>query len=138
MSHWTLRAGIVTLAWSDGVLHLALDFVLFKGRLFHSTLSELFLLNFIGFVLLGAMVLVGPRWLGGKHWLVDIVLIGYSAGTVLAWLNSGSPNPLGLGYTSKAMEVMLVVALLADLWIAAQRSPGPAGQAIAVEHERLY
>jgi hypothetical protein len=67
MSHWTLRAGIAVLALSDGILHLGLDFALFKGRLFRSTLSELFLLNFIGFVVLGAVFLLSPRWLREKH-----------------------------------------------------------------------
>ena len=138
MSSLALRISIVFLALSDGLLHLLLDFVLFKGRLFRSTLSEVFLLNFIGFVVLSAVFLLSPCWLRKKHWLVNVVLIGYAAGTVLAWLNSGSPNPMGLGYASKTMEVMLVVALLADLWLVVQRSPRRAAAAIAIEHERLY
>src|SRR5947209_334600 len=123
MSSWALRLSIVVLALSDGLVHLLLDFLLFKGRLFRSTLSEAFLLNFIGFVVLSAAFLLSPRWLREKHWLANVVLIGYATGTVLAWLNSGSPNPMGLGYASKAIEVMLVVVLLADLWIVVQRPP---------------
>ena len=137
MSYGALRSGIAALALSDGIVHLALDFALFKGRLFRSTLSELFLLNFIGFVVLSAVFLLSPRWLQEKRWLINVVLIGYAAGTVLAWLNSGGPNPLGLGYTSKALEGTLIIALLADLWIAAQRPPWRAAAVVAVERGRL-
>jgi hypothetical protein len=116
MSLWILRAGIAILALTDGVLHVALDFALFRGQFFRSSLSELFLLNFIGFVVLAAAFLLSPRWLRARCWLVDVVLIGYAAAALLAWVQSGGPNPFGLGYTSKVIEVLLIVALLADCW----------------------
>jgi hypothetical protein len=121
MSRWILRIAIVILALADGVLHLALDLVLFKGRLFQSSLSELFLLNFIGFVALVVVFLLSLRWLTERHWVADVVLIGYAAAAVLAWLYSGSPNPFALGYISKAIEIGLVGALLVDLWSAGPR-----------------
>lgn len=135
MSHWILRAGIAILALTDGVLHVALDFALFRGRFFQSSLSELFLLNFIGFVVLAAVFLLSPRWLRARCWLVDVVLICYAAAALLAWVQSGGPNPFGLGYVSKVIEVMLIVALLADLWSLAQR---PLRQAAHREGRRRH
>ena len=133
MSHWILRAGIAILALTDGVLHLALDLVLFKGRFLGSSLSELFLLNAIGFVILAAAFLVSPRWLRARGWLVDVVLIGYAAATLLAWVQAGGPNPLGLGYASKGLEVLLIVGLLADFWRSAPRHHLRAARASATE-----
>ena len=92
-----------------------------QGAVFPGSLSELFLLNFIGFVVLTAVFLLSPRWLRARCWLVDVVLICYAAAALLAWVQAGGPNPLGLGYASKVTEVMLIVALLADLWILARR-----------------
>jgi hypothetical protein len=121
MVRWILRIAIVILALADGVLHLALDVVLFKGRLFQTTLSELFLLNSIGAVVLVVVFLLSLRWLTRWHWVADVVLIGYALAAVVAWLYSGSPNPFELGYISKAVEIGLVGALLVDLWSAGPR-----------------
>ena len=111
-----LPAAIVVLALAAGVLHLALDVVLFRGRFFLNTLSVLFLLNGIGFCALGVAFLLGRRWLGERRWLINVALIGYTAATVIAWVWWGAPNPRGLGYTAKAIEIALIVALLAHLW----------------------
>jgi NADH dehydrogenase len=135
MSHWILRAGIAILALTDGVLHVALDFALFQGQFFLSSLSELFLLNFLGFVVLAAVFLLSPRWLKARCWLVDVVLICYTAAAVLAWVQAGGPNDLGLGYASKAIEVALIVALLADVWILARR---PRRQAARLQGRRRH
>jgi len=131
MSRWILRIAIVILALADGVLHLALDVVLYKGRLFQSTLSELFLLNFIGAVVLVAVFLLSLRWHTRWHWVADVVLIGYAAAAVAAWLYSGSPDLLGLGYLSKAIEIGLIGALLVDLW---STGPRPACLPVRTPH----
>lgn len=34
----------------------------------------------------------------------------------VAWLNFGAPNPRGLGYLSKGIEIVLIVALAVRLW----------------------
>jgi hypothetical protein len=134
---------IVALALADGVLHLALDFVLFHGAFWGSgspagppsgggpgsgapgpapgapanplllPLNELFLLNFLGYVGLVLVFWLAPRWLGQWRWVVDAALMGYAALGIVAWLEVGRPNPLGLGYLSKGLEIALILAVAA-------------------------
>ena len=143
--HGTLPALITVLALADGVLHLSLDFILFHGHLFGFgspsgpppgaapraprpptagppvrlplPLNELFLLNFIGYVVLVLVFWFGPRLLGRWRWLADVALIVYAAAAFLAWLDMGRPNPMGLGYLSKGIEILLVIALVAHAWV---------------------
>ena len=141
---WILRAAIAILALADGVLHLMLDFVLFRGNLWGPLqfgpppeapggasgpppgpqppqlplqLNQLFLLNFVGFIVLVLLFWFGHRWLGRWHRLVDVALILYTATVFVGWVAFGMPNPMGLGYISKAIEIVLVIALLAHLWM---------------------
>lgn len=141
-----LRIVIVILALADGVLHLLLDFILFGGRngppagarpaplpgsplplpgsrppgarpfALPVPLNVLFLLNFIGEVVLVLLFWFGPRWLGRKRWVVDVIMILYAAVTFVAWVIFGQPNPMGLGYLSKGLEIALIIALLVDIW----------------------
>jgi hypothetical protein len=117
-----LRIAIVILALADGVLHLALNFVLFRGNffgelpfpsLFPLQLNQLFTLNVLGYVVLALTFWFAPRFLGSRTWLLDVVLIGYTVLAIIGWVQIGMPNPQGLGYTSKAIEAALIVALLA-------------------------
>jgi hypothetical protein len=148
-----LPAVITILALGDGVLHFALDFVLFRGNIFGSPfpaggppgggpggpppgapppgpqppqlplqLNQLFFLNFVGFVVLVALFWLSPRFLGRRRWLVDVALILYTLTSVVGWIAFGEPNPMGLGYLSKAVEALLVVALVAHIWTLTQSS----------------
>jgi hypothetical protein len=84
-------------------------------------LNELFLLNLIGFVVLVLVYWLGPRWVGwlrGRRWLVELALLVYVAATFVGWLAYRRPNPRGLGYLARGLELVLVIALLADIWIA--------------------
>jgi hypothetical protein len=128
-----LRIAIIILATADGLLHLALDFVLFRGNLFGALpfpspfplpLNRLFVLNFVGYVVLAAAFWYAPRFLGPRRWLVDVVLMVYSVLSVVGWFQVGMPNPRGLGYLSKALEAALIVALTVDGWRV--RHPGVA------------
>ena len=138
-----LRVLIMVLALADGVLHLSLDFVLFRGNIFGRAfpagprpgpppgsggpppgpglnlfvlpLNELFLLNLVGEVILVLLFWISPRWLGARRWWVDVLMIAYAAATFGAWLLFGRPNPMGLGYLSKAIEIVLIIALLVDM-----------------------
>ncbi len=58
----------------------------------------------------------GRRWLGRWSWLVDVVMIVYAAATFTAWWAFGRPNPMGLGYLSKGIEIVLIIALVTDIW----------------------
>ncbi len=135
-----LRIIIAVLALADGVIHLLLDFILFGGRGGPPSgprpavppggpppaarafpvilpLNVLFLLNFIGAVVLVLLFWFGPRWLGRRRWWVNVAMIVYAAATFGAWLMFGRPNPMGLGYLSKGIEIILIVALLVDIWM---------------------
>ncbi len=130
---------IVVLALADGVLHLLLNSILFGGRggpppgsrpavppggpppaarafPFILPLNQLFLLNFIGEVVLVVLFLISRRWFGRRRWVVDVAMIAYAALTFVAWLAFGRPNPMGLGYLSKGIEIALIIALVADIW----------------------
>lgn len=139
-----LQVIIAVLALADGVIHLSLDIVLFHGNFFGTgrpagpspspvarpggpapraggspfilPLNELFLLYFIGAVVLVALFWFSNRWLGGRRWLLDIAIIVYVAAAFIAWWLIGRPNPMGLGYLSKTIEAALIVSLAAHIW----------------------
>jgi hypothetical protein len=95
-----LRATIVGLALSTAAIHLSLG-------------GTLFTLNAVGYVVLAAgIVLPG---LGRVRWLVRLGLLGYTAATIGAWLVFGPRFPLA--YVDKAVEVVLVTFLLAEIWL---------------------
>lgn len=138
-----LRLVIAALALADGVIHFSLDLILFRGRFWGSPfpagprpaavppragpppsgprlalplpLNELFLLNFLGALVLVGLFLYSSRWAGARRWWVDVIMIGYAALTFAAWWLFGRPNPMGLGYLSKGIEVLLVIALISHI-----------------------
>jgi hypothetical protein len=119
-----LRALVVVLALADGVLHLALNWVLFQGNWFGPLpfsspfplpLNQLFTLNFVGYVILSLAFWASPRLLGTRAWLIAFALMVYAGLSIVGWLQIGRPNPMGLGLVSKALEVALISALLVDL-----------------------
>ncbi len=121
MSDRILVLATVVLAIADGILHLALDIVLFRGRFFLNELSVLFLLNFVGYLVLAGLFLFSGRLLGSRAWLVNLLLAVYALTAIVMWAQRGGPNPLNLGYASKALEVLLLVAVAAHWWLT-QRS----------------
>ncbi len=145
---------ITILALADGFLHLSLDFILFRGNLFGSgfpgrpppgrppgaptgtprppgpgfrpplPLNELFVLNLVGYVILVLFFWFGPRWLGKWRWLTDVALLVYVAVVFGGWWSLGRPNPMGLGYLARAVEILLVIALVSHTWLLlARRNP---------------
>jgi len=75
-------------------------------------LNELFLLNCIGFVVLVVAFWITRRWLTAWAWLVDLALIVMSAASIAGWFLFGEPNPQGLGYLSKIVEIVLIVLVV--------------------------
>jgi hypothetical protein len=113
-----LRLAIVLLCIVDGILHLALNWVLFQGNWFGTLpfpspfplpLNQLFTLNFVGYIVLALAFWFAPRFIGRAAWLLDIVIIVYAILAIVGWLQIGSPNPQGLGYISKVVEVALIL-----------------------------
>src|SRR6266513_752604 len=112
-----LRVLITILALASGVLHLALDMVLFRGNFgffrlgaapqgpppgggsgpppgappppqLPLPLNELFLLNFVGWVVLVAAFWFAPRaW----RWLVEVAMILYTLAIIGGWMYVWSP-----------------------------------------------
>ena len=123
MSDRVLALITVVLAILDGILHLSLDIVLFRGRFFANELSILFLLNFVGYIVLAGLFLFRERLLGSRAWLVNLVLALYSVAAIVMWAQRHGPNPLNLGYTSKAIEVLLIVAVAAHWWLSQRSQP---------------
>ena len=137
-----LRLVITALALGSGVLHLALDQVLFRGNFgffrlgaapsgpppgaqagpppgtpappqLPLPLNQLFFLNFVGWIVLILLFWTVPRtW----AWLMDVAMILYTLAIFAGWMYIGAPNPENLGYLSKLIEVVLLIALLAHLW----------------------
>lgn len=136
VKYWILPAIIAVLALADGVLHLSLDFILFRGNLFGSLgpppgapppganpppslplpLNQLFVLNFLGYVALALLMWFGRERLGSWYWLVDVALLVMVALTMGGWFQMRRPNPMNLGYLSKSVEVLLAITVLVHLW----------------------
>jgi hypothetical protein len=119
-----LRTVIAVLAVLDGALHLSLNQVLFRGNFFGPQqfpspfplqMNHMFTLNFIGYVVLAILFWYGRRLFGSRRWLIDVVMIVYIALSIIGWLQIGGPNPQGLGYVSKTLEVALIIALVVHL-----------------------
>ena len=129
MTDRILLLATVVLAVADGVLHLALDVVLFRGRFFANQLSILFLLDFVGYIVLAAAFLFRERLLGNRAWLLNLLIAVYSLAAIVMWAQRNGPNPMNLGYASKALEVLLIVAVAAHWWTTQRRTPtAPLGQ----------
>jgi hypothetical protein len=126
---------IAVLALADGILHLALATIFsarFGTRFLTSTLGVLFILNFLGYLVLAGAYLFGRGRLGSRAWLLDIVLVIYAAASIAIWVWYGRPNPMQAGYPSKALEVLLLIAAAAHLWRSSRgRSPASVGSARA-------
>lgn len=103
-----LRAVVVLLALVTAAIHLSLG-------------GFLFTLNAVGYAgLAAAMVLPGPA--ARLRWLVRLGLLAFTTATILGWVLFGARFPLA--YVDKAVEVVLVAFLLAELWLI---DGGPAG-----------
>src|SRR5436190_1470851 len=138
MTDRILVAATAALALADGVLHLAIV-VLFSRRFpsfATSSLGLMFLANFFGYVVLTAAFLFGRRRLGDRAWLANLLLIVYAAGSIGVWVWYGRPNPMGLGYPSKALEALPTVDQVTD-----DRGkvliPGPAPAQFLFKHTQM-
>jgi hypothetical protein len=88
-------------------------------------LNELFLLNCIGFVVLVLLFWIVLRRFGGWVWVMDVALIVFTVLTMVGWSRVGKPNPMGYGRLAVAMEIVLIIALLAHLgYLLARRNTG--------------
>ena len=64
----------------------------------------------------GRRLLVRAALPGPRRWLIDVVLLVYTLLSIVGWLQIGLPNPRGLGYLAKALELALIMALAVHAW----------------------
>jgi hypothetical protein len=96
-----IRIGIVLLTLATALVHLQLNFP-----------DPVFILNGLGYLaLLAALVLPVPQVARHRN-AVRWSLIGYTALTIFLWILFGARTPIG--YTDKAMEVVLISLLLLE------------------------
>ena len=96
-----LRAGIIVLTLGAALIHFSLAFP-----------DPGFILNALGYLtLLAALYLPVPQ-VARYRSVVRWVLIGYAALTISLWILFGERIPIG--YTAKAIEVVLIVLLLLE------------------------
>lgn len=100
-----LRGAIVVLTLATASIHLVLS----------RTAGVMFVLNGLGYIALVIALLVKLPFLAGRERLVHYAYIGYTVVTILAWVAIGQKSlsdPLGpIGYTTKAIELLLIAAL---------------------------
>lgn len=95
------RVAVAVLTLGTAMIHLSLAFP-----------DPVFILNGLGYLALLAALLSPPlsRYHGAVRW----ALIGYTALTVLLWVLLGARS--AIGYTDKAIEVVLILVLLLWTW----------------------
>lgn len=102
---YILRVAIVILTLATASIHV----------LRSQTAGVLFMLNGVGYIVLLISLMAKLPFLVGHQRPVHYVYLGYTAVTILAWVAFGQKSlsdPLGpIGYTTKAIEVLLMAAL---------------------------
>ncbi len=96
------------------------------GNPFGTPLHQQFVLYCVVAIVLVVALLSPPGWLGGRAWLPAAALLVWELGAIGVWLIVyHAPNPPGLvpneGYVSKAIEFLIVLALLPKVAYAAKR-----------------
>jgi TM2 domain-containing membrane protein YozV len=78
-------------------------------------LTVLFDLNFIGYMVLVTVLYLPAlqRFQNLTRWL----LIGYTAITIILWYIISGSHPDMVDYIDKAVEVVLIAFLLAEIWL---------------------
>ena len=105
MSQTATRFMIIILALFTAVVHLVLLNIGPDGIL------PMFVLNGLGYLgLLGALLFHIPK---GQDRLVHYAFIAYTLVTIIAWVAIGTRGILG--YSTKAVEALLIVFLWLDL-----------------------
>ncbi|MFI5268212.1 MAG: hypothetical protein ACHQ7M_12630 [Chloroflexota bacterium] len=135
---------VVLLALAIGILHFALDFVLFRGRFISSgpppgapvpgpapgglasligpRLPQLFVANLVLFVVLAVAFLAVSRARPSVRTAIDFLLVLAAVATLVGWNGIGRPNPRGLGRWAVTLEFALIAAALVHALIVSRRA----------------
>ncbi len=100
-----LKLGVIALTVTTAAIHLYLGL---------SSVLPLFVLNGLGYLaLLGALYGPVPQlapYRNAVRWL----LVGFAALTIVLWLVITGGNSTAIGYVDKAVELLLIILLVAE------------------------
>jgi hypothetical protein len=88
----------------------AIHFTLYTGE----PMTVFYLLNGLGYLTLLAALYLPIRFLVPVRRTVRLLLIGYAALTILAWVGMGDMSQ-AIGWIDKAIEVALIAFLVVDV-----------------------
>lgn len=105
-----LTAGIIALALATATVHLVLgvQLISFGG----GALGVIFVLNFVGYVGLTALLYLPVRALDPYRGAIRTALIAYTALTVVLWIFFGTKDVVG--YLNKLNELLLIALLVVE------------------------
>lgn len=101
-----LQVGIIVLTLATAIVHL----VILNVTL--GSIDILFTLNGLGFLGLLVLYFLPIPVAQNNHNLVRWAFMAYTAVSILAWVIVGSPSILG--FTDKAIELLLIILLWLD------------------------
>jgi len=106
-----VQIAIIVLTIATALIHLILAF--FRPD---PTLTPLFILNAVGYLVLLAGLFLDIPFARERRGLIRWALIGLTALGILAWLAIGDKSWPGgaLGYVTKLIEVVLIILLFVD------------------------
>lgn len=102
-----VRVGIIILTIATALIH-------FRQAFLFPTPDPLFLLNGVGYIgLLAALYLPIPKLAGYKK-VIRLVLIGYTALTIILWFVITGGYGASIAYADKVIEAVLIALLLLE------------------------
>ena len=107
MSRSSLRIVILLSALFTGLVHLVLLSIQLGSP------SPIFILNGLGYLVLLGLFWFNPSFVAGRRTLFHYAFMAYAAVTILLWIPAGQRDLTA--YLTKASEVVLIVALWANL-----------------------
>lgn len=105
-----MAAGVIVLALATAITHLALGLQLLS---FGGTgLGLIFVLNFVGYVVLAALLYLPVRALEPYRGAIRTAFIAYTALTIVLWVFFGTKD--FVGYLNKINEIALIALLVVE------------------------
>ena len=107
------RTGGATISIVDVALRAGVVGLTLTTASIHSTLGDpLFMLNALGYVALAVAMVAPFRLFREIRWLTRLVLIGYTATTIVGWYLFGPRY--NVAYIAKGVELMLIALLIVE------------------------
>lgn len=103
---------VILLAVIDGLTHLSLN-LLVTHHFTGNTYSNLFTLNFVGYVVVIAAYIWAQSASLSTRKLMDGIIVLFPIIALVGWvvLTHAKGNPMGLAYLAKPVEVLEIIAI---------------------------